>query len=242
MDFYKKLSQYYDIIFPAGKLQLEFIKKYSSNRKTILDIAAGTGNYAMAFSKMGYKVDVLELDKEMIKILNDKNKKENTNVKSIEMDMRSIDQLGKEKYEVIYCIGNSLVHLSDLEEINNFVKKAYNALTDNGVFITQVVNYDRILGKDIKNLPTIDKPDNGVKFVRKYNQKNGRIMFTGELLINEDSNIEKYNSTVSLYPLLTKDLDKILKNSGFREWNFYGGFDEREYTIDSMATIVVAYK
>ncbi|MBF8982796.1 hypothetical protein IZY60_04515 [Lutibacter sp. B2] len=30
MNFYKRLSQYYDIIFPTGTLQLEFIKKYSS--------------------------------------------------------------------------------------------------------------------------------------------------------------------------------------------------------------------
>ncbi len=51
MNFYEMLSQHYDVIFPRGEKQSEFIDSYLDQNDKILDIGAGLGSYADYFSK-----------------------------------------------------------------------------------------------------------------------------------------------------------------------------------------------
>ncbi|MDS1030834.1 class I SAM-dependent methyltransferase [Bacillota bacterium LX-D] len=66
MEFYEALSQYYDDIIPLGKLQINFLQKMFSGKEKILDLACGTGNYALALEEMGYKTFGLDIDEKMV--------------------------------------------------------------------------------------------------------------------------------------------------------------------------------
>ncbi|WP_432408217.1 class I SAM-dependent methyltransferase [Wukongibacter sp. M2B1] len=239
MGFYEELSRYYDIVFPMGKLQLEFIGKHIKGKENILDLAAGTGNYSIALAKEGYNVSAVDLDEEMVKEIAAKNKKQGTDVKPYVLDMKKIDIFGDNKFDGIICIGNSLVHLDNKEEIKEILNKMYGLLRDDGVVILQIVNYDRILRYDVKELPLIDRPESGVRFVRNYELKDGKVLFKTRLIIDNE---RSYDNCIKLYPLQSHDFVELMKEAGFRDIKLYGGFDEREYTIDSFPLVLEAHK
>lgn len=239
MGFYEELSKYYDIVFPHGKLQFEFMTKRFKGKENILDLAAGTGNYSISLSKQGYNVVAVDLDEEMIKKIEAKNEEEKTSVKPYKLDMKNIHELKDYKFGGIICIGNSLVHLDNKEEIKNVLGKMYNLLNDNGVVILQIVNYDRVLKNNVKELPLIDRPEYGVRFIRNYDLEEDEILFKTRLIID---NQKSYENFVKLYPLQSQDLINMLMEVGFKDIKLYGGFDEKEYTLDSFPLVVEAYK
>lgn len=239
MGFYEELSKYYDVIFPLGEEKLKFMKDRINGKGNILDLAAGTGNYSIELSKLGHNVVAVDLDEEMINKIEDKNKKEKTNVKPYKLDMKNIDNLRNYEFDAIICIGNSLVHLDNRKEIKDVLKKMYNILDYEGVVILQIVNYDRILEYNVKQLPLIDRPEAKVKFIRNYELENGKILFKTKLVINED---EIYNNCISLYPLKSQEFVDILKQVGFKNIKLYGGFDQREFSLDSFPLVVEACK
>lgn len=240
MGFYEELSRYYDIVFPLGQAQLNFISTRAKGKK-ILDLAAGTGNYSIALSKMGYEVTAVDLDEEMVKKIAEKNKAEGTKTKAVVLDMNKVETLN-DTFDVVICIGNSLVHLPNKEEIESLIKKLYNMLEKDGVLIIQIVNYDRVLENNVKALPTISREDEGVTFVRNYENKNGKILFKSKLIISRDNEEKIYDNVVELYPLQSRELELILKEAGFKSTDLYGDFNGGEHSLNSMATVVSATK
>ena len=110
----------------------------------------------------------------------------------------------------------------------------------NGFFIVQIINYNRVIEKNIKNLPTIDNEK--VKFVRdyEYDKSIGKVDFITELTIKE-ANLNIKNN-IKLLALTKIEIQKFLGEIGFRNIEFYGDFEGRELSDNSEAVIFVAQK
>ncbi|KNF09499.1 methyltransferase domain-containing protein [Gottschalkia purinilytica] len=245
MGFYEELSKYYDIVFPTSMMTVKFISDRVKKHSKILDIACGTGNYSIELSKLGYKVDGVDLDDEMINNALNKANENNLKINFKAGDMRDIHNILKdESYDMVFCIGNSLVHLQSLKEIEELIKNIYQITRENGKIIIQIVNYDRILDFNIDYLPTISDKDKGIEFIRKYDydDKDKKVYFNTELVVKRDERKESYTNSIPLFPLRVSELEDILKNIGFKRIELYGSFKEDKYTKDSFHTIVVAEK
>lgn len=240
MKFYEELSNVYDIVFPENENTVEFLSKDLMEDSKIMDLACGTGTYSIALGKQGHEVTGIDLDKKMIEIANTKIK--NFNVKFIEGDIRN--SLKGEKYDRIFCIGNSLVHIKTGEEIRTLISNMYDSLENNGSIIIQIINYDRILRYNIKSLPTIDRKDKGIKFIREYKYSKGETLidFQTELLILKDGVLEKYENSVPLLPIKSKEIIDIIKKVGFSKIDLYGSFLMEKFTQDSYALVIKAFK
>jgi len=242
MSFYKILSKYYDEIFPSNPHQIHFIKSITRNHKRILDVAAGSGNQAIELAKEGYQVTATDLDSDMVDKIRQKSITNNVNIHALPLDMREVETLSEDHFDAVMCIGNSIVHLDSLAEIENTVKKFNNVLADEGKLLIQIVNYDRILNNQITELPLIERPKNGLTFIRTYDHVDGKIKFNGKLIINHPPDVNTYNNTVELYPLTSKQLKSSLESAGFHNIKLYGSFKGEDYHTDSPALIAVGYK
>lgn len=242
MSFYKVLSKYYDVIFQGNPMQIEFIKGYLKSHSSILDIAAGSGNQSIELARLNYKVTAIDLDPVMVLKTKQKKGTELKNITAKVLDMRNIDQLGLASFNTAICVGNSIVHLDSYNEIKKVVEKVYLSLKEEGIFIIQVVNYDRILKENITQLPIIERKEQGIKFVRTYKHINQRIIFNGELIINHDGTKEAFHNSVELYPLTSIQLKEVLISSGFKKVELFGDFKRNDFSITSPALIGVGQK
>lgn len=167
MKFYEALSQVYDLVFPKNKNTFQFLSKGLKPKSSILDIACGTGNYAISFAQQGHDVDAIDLDSNMLEQA--RNKAVDIPIHFVRGDMTKIKEyFPAKRYDMIYCIGNSIVHLPNKQKIAELIKDTYDMLHEGGVLIIQTVNYDRIIKYKVDHLPTIENEKEGVKFIRKY--------------------------------------------------------------------------
>lgn len=241
MSFYQQLNHYYDLLFPANPAQIKFIENHCAAGSRILDIAAGTGNQALLLAKKGFEVTATDNEQEMVEKMKEKAENDHVALNVIRLSMEKIELLDTTTFDMIICIGNSIVHLQSLEHIRQMITNLYKMLENDGTLIIQTVNYDRIIAEHITKLPIIKKPE-GITFARTYDFQNDKILFTGALTVEMDGETQFFENAVELYPLQSYEMVSVLQEAGFSEIALYGDFQGQEYSIASPAMIVMAKK
>lgn len=234
-NFYTTIAKYYDDIFLIGEAQLKLIQECAKEPpKIILDVACGSGGYAKHLSDMGYNVTAIDLDALMIQSLKEKDRKIDSRV----LNMLDIHELPG-TFDVIFCIGNSLVHLSSLDEMEDFLTSCRSKLKPEGKLILQIINYDRILDKGVRQLPPIHNPEKQLTFERYYDYSPERHSVDFKTILSVDGMV--LENHVALYPLRSDELKALLDATGFKNIAFYGSFRKDAYVpAESYALVVVA--
>lgn len=240
MGFYEEISKYYDYIFPVGKEQINFVTKVAGEgQKSVLDIACGTGGYALELAKKGYAVTAVDLDSKMVEELKGKSLKSNLDIEALQGNMLELSSKVSSKYDVAFCIGNSMVHLDGHEEIEKFFREMKGLLKEEGKLIIQIINYDRVLSKNVQFLPTIENKEVGLTFQRlyRYDEILNKVFFKTILEVEG----KKIENEIPLYPALSEDLEKLLRKAGFKDVKLYGDFKGNDFEKhNSYALVVVA--
>ncbi len=242
MSFYKSISMYYDHIFPFRSVQLKFVKESAGgdlSEKRILDIGCGTGNLTIRISEYCKKIIGIDLDSEMIKLALTKSedipniifKEHNMLDISKEYDSKSID--------FILSFGNTLVHLENADEIENFLRQTKTLLKAKGKLFLQILNYDNILDHQLPKLPTIDNEHICFERFYKYPESKDRIEFKTKLTVKKEN--KTIENSLNLYPVRKAELNKLLKKAGYESVSFFGSFKREKLTEDSLPLVVEAW-
>lgn len=232
---YKNLADYYEFIFPSKK-KIEFLNDEFQNESYLLDIGCSDGRVAKGLGEIGFKIEAIDLDEDMIRVAKEVNKDiKDVNVKLL--DMSQVDKhFQPNSFDGIYCIGNTLVHLPDYKTIEDTLKKFKNLLKKDKKLIIQILNYDYIYKNNIRELPLIQNEK--IKFERYYTLKEEKTIFKTKLRINKTG--QELDGQVELFPIRKEELEKALKEAGFNDFTYYGGFGKKDFSIDAMPLIVVA--
>ncbi|SHJ29652.1 Methyltransferase domain-containing protein [Clostridium cavendishii DSM 21758] len=236
MKFYDELSKYYKYIFPMSEVTLNFLKDNIDKNKKVLDIACGSGEYTIGLSKYGYNVKGIDLDDLMIEKAKEKAIEEGVNVEFKVGNILKLDEVFNESFGGMFCIGNSLVHLDNIEEIEKALQLMKDKLEDKGILIIQIINYARILKFDLKSLQTIKNEEIGIEFIRNYKKKDDKIIFNTILKINDEESLE---NDVELLPITHIELRPSLEKVGFKNIQFFGGFNKGKFEEDESIQLII---
>jgi SAM-dependent methyltransferase len=241
MSFYQEIGKYYDQIFPLEEEILGFLRIRFAGRDSVLDIACGTGTYSLALGDSVKRVAGVDLDAGMIASAREKARREGKE-KSVSFyvgDMRDPVRAAGAGFEGLYCIGNSLVHLENRGEVEGALKGFRDALGPQGLLVLQIINFDRILDRKVRELPTLKGLN--VEFTRHYlpGEDEQHVIFETELLIKEPKG--SYLQRVSLLALRSADLTGLLEKAGFEDIRLYGSYGGTPYAkADSFLSLVEA--
>lgn len=233
--FYKNLANVYQHVFPsAGKVN--FLADLFKPHGTIIDVGCSDGRVALSLSEIGFDVDAIDLSEDMIRVAQSISE-ENDRFKVRLMDMQTVSQYYPSgHFDGLYCIGNTLVHLSNEKEILDTLKGFKSIIKEKGVAVIQIIHYDYIEANQIQMLPIIE--NEFVRFERFYAQKGEYIKFRTELTIKESG--EYYESETLLLALKKERLEKLLYDAGFRSLEWYGNYNGVPFHSDHLQLIVVA--
>ncbi|MBS4030531.1 MAG: class I SAM-dependent methyltransferase [Clostridiales bacterium] len=240
--FYEVLSAHYDTVFPLEPGKVTFLEKefQAKNARRILDLACGTGTYTLELAKLGFETWGTDLEPGMIELAQRKATLEQSAAKFAVGDMREPEGLGI-KFDGLLCIGNSLAHLLDINDVTQALRGMYNVLHVGGVAVLQTVNFDRILAAGDTQLPLIERE--GLRFVRTYRPRSEeRLVFDSVLEVSEHGKPRRYENSVELRPIRCHDLEQWLHQAGFSTVRTYGDFKYSEFTAKSQATVMIAEK
>ncbi len=239
MAFYQDIVSAYDEIFPLNKMQVSFIERVCPGfvGKYFLDAGCGTGSLAIDLGRKGAGVKAFDLDEDMIFKAREKCPQA-LNVKFAKGDLLTIGQdYNGFSFNMVYCFGNTLVHLANTNEITQFIHSVSKLLKTQGKLLLQIVNYDRILENNLHTLPTIESEN--YRFERYYSlREDGAIDFSTSLKALMSGEVSK--QTVRLLPLKKEELYHLL-SPFFSNINFYGSFKGDAWSNDSFHTVVEAW-
>lgn len=234
MDFYQVLSEYYDEIFPLKGAQKTFLQNYlkQESLNSILDVGCGTGTLALELGQRGFEVHGVDLSEEMIEIAGKKAQDLKSLATFSAADMRNLDI--EKQFDGIVCLGNTLAHVSGENELKQVLAQFRQTATH---VLVQIVNYDRIIAKQVKELPLI-KTSNLI-FYRYYALRpDGRLDFTMKITFSDSR--EEVSGVNCLYPIPCASLKKAFEEEGWEVSELWGNYEKEPWTEDSPATVLAA--
>ncbi|CAH8282198.1 methyltransferase family protein [Mariniflexile fucanivorans] len=241
MSFYQQIAPYYHHIFKINVNQIDFIKsKIPDFDSHIIDVGCGIGTLSFELNPYYKNVLGIDMDTEMIQAALSKTKNNSNAIEFQQISMLELNTLhDKNSVDGIICFGNTLVHLNSLDDVAYFLRQAKAVLKVNGKLLMQIVNYDKVLSKNIKQLPLIENED--IIFERHYcyRKLENKIDFNTRLTVKSTEDI--IENSIELLPLLKEELRGLLQKAGFNFCNYYGNFNQEAYTMDSPALIVEAW-
>lgn len=241
-DFYAVLAHHYDELFPLKDRTSAFVCSNLPgvpNAHHVLDIGCATGQMALYLAQQGYTVTAIDPDEKMVTLAWQRMANHPANdVSVVTAGMLDLDDIFPSMpFNSMLCLGNTLVHLQNVEEVREFAAMAYRHLTPNGRFILQIVNYTRILSQNITELPLIDR--SAVALERRYRCSAGdkHIHFMTRLTRKEIN--ETIENETTLLPLQWSQLQPIFTEAGFSPPQIFGDFNRSPFAPTSPALVAV---
>ena len=235
---YEILAPYYDELFPASATSIEFLYRYCSAGSEALDIACGTGSHAIGLADRSVTVYGVDLDGKMIESAQRKaGDRTATFLVGDMLDLQS--SFGREeRFGLIYCLGNSIIHLANRELIRSCIGAMAALLVAGGSIVLQIINFESMLEGSFPDLSTLRSNDGEIAFERSYeaHRDAGIVWFNTKLISPAGS----FENKIPLVPLRKNEIEGMLESAGLSVRKSFGGFDGSDWSPDSFVTVSVA--
>ncbi|MCX7821667.1 MAG: class I SAM-dependent methyltransferase [Brevinematales bacterium] len=215
-NFYDIFASYYDEIFPVSEDLISFTSSYLTNKNSYLDVGTGSGELVVKISKTNLLKEIIatDIDEKMLEIA----KKKSNSIKFLKMDMKEINY--KQKFDLITCYGNTIVHLTSINEIELFFNNIIDSLKSDGKFLFQILNYN--IRQDF---PVIQNEN----FIFERYYKYGKELIEFYIKFTLKKTKETFESSIFLYPLTYQDIIKILKPLKLKNISFFSDFKKNQF-------------
>ncbi|MBS3994116.1 MAG: class I SAM-dependent methyltransferase [Bacteroidetes bacterium] len=237
MSFYRQIAPYYHHIFKINQAQVNYITETISDKNAlIVDMGCGIGTLSLELANYYNQVRGVDVDTSMIAAAKRKVGMRD-GVEFVQGSMLDLIKIFKpNSVDGLVCFGNTLVHLNSMNEVHQFFMQAKTVLKPDGKLLVQLVNYDRILTKNITSLPLIENEEIIFERYYKFNESSEKIDFNTKLTVKEGGEILK--NTVKLLPVLQHNIATLLTTSGFKNTHFYGNFTNEDFNPESSPALV----
>ncbi len=212
--------------------------------KRILDIACGSGRHSVALAVKGLQVIGLDMSRTMIQAANNHAEANRVKPTFILSDMIDIDSVVEGSFDLIFCLGNSLALLYDIDSVQQLVKTVNNRLNDGAAFVAQVLNFEEIHWTGFRNFPMkTGRLSDGteVTFSRMFEHTDYPDSSTLIMSVFRKTN-DDWVSEVSTQKVLNLNfgiMTNILSTTGFRDVEFFSDYNESPFEKKASRNMVI---
>lgn len=228
-NFYQSIARHYDDIFPMSDMLKRFLTSYSVKKEDdILDLGCATGEVVLFLSQYCDRAIGIDLDSDLIHIAHAKQKDRGiNNAQFFERNMNDLTIFSSDQFQFALCLGNTLVHITSMNDIDDFFRRAAGILSRRGKFIFQILNYNKILKRRIVSLPLIDNEK--ISFERRYDHEIHAPLLAFNTRLTVKATDEVIDNSIDLIPIKREDLLNMSSTKLFASVQFLGGFDGRTF-------------
>lgn len=221
-------SEYRRLIAWGDRIQREapFLLRLldSAPDRSVLDLGCATGEHVAWFAQQGARAVGVDSSESMIEQAREHERAGHG--RFVEADALGLrEPLADEpRFGLAICLGNMLPHVLEEAELCRMVTGVHEMLLPNGLFLLQILNYERILAQGIRHLPLNflagDRDGEEILFLRVMKQAPpDRLLFFPTTLTVDETSEEpvrvRQSRRVELHPWRAEELERILGESGF---------------------------
>jgi len=249
MNKFDSWSKWYDFINRTKMNNLDDLEFYQKLLDDYgepgLELACGTGRLLVENIKQGYNVHGLDISQQMIETTKKKLLKNNLNLTTLyKQDVRKLNI--DEKYPVIYYPFNSLTHFTTVEDQINVFNNIYDIVEDDGIFAFDIYVPDIEVMNNYGDLTRFKREYNNIIYIieiwEEWKSTSEQIFTQYNRVINNETNEIEWQTKFNLSILPKQQLELLLIDSGFEDYEFYDGFTSEPLKHNSERMSVIAKK
>jgi glycine/sarcosine N-methyltransferase len=208
---------------------------------TVLDLAGGTGQHAIALAKAGFAVSLADISLEMVQHARRNALQAEIALPVYQSGFGELSAL-EAKYDALICLGNSLPHILDSDALNRSIADMTAVVNPGGIMIWQLRNFERVLALHERFMgpQSWQTPENEELYVRFYDFIPPLVRFNLLRLHRQGgSNWSQTIEQTVLYPWTLPELREILNNLGWRISGVYGNLVGEPYQKETSSDLVL---
>jgi SAM-dependent methyltransferase len=235
LKIYERLSRIYDLDW--GKFSLKFVgfveellSEHNISSARILDLACGTGNFAIQMVRDGHIVRGIDISSEMINIARSKS----AGLSGVSFEIQDMTEFSvKNKFDAVTCIFDSINYVHDINRLKSMIGRVEGVLKGKELFVFDS-NTERLYAEH-KGSRERKLGDTAFTHECRYdpNKKEAVTLFAFP-----DGAVETHRQR----PYDLRELRPALIESGLHIINTYSNPDKAPYDAHSKRLICVAQK
>ena len=229
-------EQYTKLILPWFPAILE---NFEQKPRSILDLACGTGQFAIGVAKQGFTVVGVDRSAEMLKIARGRSRRVKVSVVWAEQDMRHLRW--NEPVDMVTCWFDSLNYLVEPGEVQQTFRAVFDVLSPGGGFLFDV-NTIRGLSErwNTGTSIAVDTPDCFVVTDTEYSAKDNTNRLVLHGFVGKPGGFKRIHEVHLQRAYRIEDLTTWLKEAGFAQVEVFGMKDYDPGTEELYRVFVLA--
>lgn len=118
---------------------VEILKEYLAKESLVLDVAAGTGQYAFYLTEQGYGVTACDLVPKHVDTMKSKAAEKAVDIPIFQGDARDLSRFSDQSFDAVLCMG-PLYHLENDEEKSRCLRECLRVLKKGGILAAAYIN------------------------------------------------------------------------------------------------------
>jgi len=150
-EFYKKLGVNWLVARKEPihtKKELSYLKKFLRTNQKILDLACGYGRLTIPLTKQGYKIEGLDISKNLLEEAEKRAKKEKLNINFRLGDMRKLPY-NTNTFDAIICMWSAFIELPNKKDQIKALKEILRVLNKDGFALLEMCEEKNLENKAI---------------------------------------------------------------------------------------------
>jgi len=238
VNIFNNLGEDWETIVNARDTQTEtnFIQNALPKKETTLDLCCGTGRHSIILRKRGWTMIGLDLSKNLLAIAKRNMKNERVEFPLVRADMRYFP-FRNQIFDAVICMFTSFGYLpSESEDLKSFAE-VHRTLRKCGKFLLDLANKDHLI-KVFQEREWAEFEPFYMLERRSLDLQTSRLLSQWTIIRKDTKEVKSLQHNVRLYTL--QALKKMLNETGLKIKEVYGGYDKKEFTLDSSRMIVLA--
>ncbi len=217
-------------------------------KRSVIDLGCGTGEHSRFLAGEGFRA--LGLDRSESMLAKAQEKPLPPNLQFVLGEIQKLGEVVKGRFGAAISLGNALVHLTGRQELGQAFVSLAQVLEPGGIFLFQVLNYERVFEKNIRHLPLNfrQEEDGEIIFVRLMEfLEEGRIRFCPTTLKynpQADPPVQVVRTRMTeIRGWRREDLTPLLQGAGFSILSIHGDMQGGPFESgNSQDLVLVAQK
>ena len=241
MDFFENFVEYYDELFPVSDSKKKFYENLQTNSFApikSLHLGSATGILEHHLAQKGFDVTGIEVSQPL---LDSACLKRRTQLMALRffklstLDMGNV--LGKNFFNVISTLNDRIIFLRKKQYLENLLSQCKELLTDNGIFIIETFNYEKIKNNDFSEFTRESIRTKFKTTIKKHNDET----FVYQTLETPNGKTNIISNNIQIYVPTTKEIEELAMKYKYSKIEFFEDYEGTPFTKDSKELICILH-